>query len=282
MLARPVRLLPLLAGPLLAALAFAAPASAQSGQTVSFPISPGYFGGLPVGQTPLAGEVALGVADLAETGGSLDATLWVGEGYAFDGATAPGFAIFDRTLRVESSLDPAAGRYQIQFDARALRAGLRFFQDFAGIRFVQYDGVRAGRARFARVRMDLRRSLRRMDALDPQTERIRFGRFARALRVMRYAKDERRWRPAWERVGRRYDPLRLIGRRATFTPGHYGWDPQSQLVWSVQDGDGAYALGFPVPESSGLVGLGVGACALATFSSRRRRRGRGQVGSERP
>ena len=211
-------------------------ARAQSGQVAEFELGQGFVGLLPLDQAFPGEEVALGVADLFQTGGLLEATLWSGENFAFQDATAPGFAIFDRTLRVQSTLDPAGGRYQVRFGARRLRAGLRDFQDFARARFVQYDRVPGGRVRFERIRSDLRASLLRAGALDLRSGRVRFERFARELRVMRYDKDEARWRPAYERVGRRYTPMRFFGRRASWTPGHYGFDAQNALVWSVQDG----------------------------------------------
>ena len=236
---------------------------------IQFQFDQGFAGLLPFGQAFPGSEVALGVADLFETGGTLDATLWAEENFAFANATAPGFAILDKTLAVESSLDPAGGRYQVRFGVRALRSNLRDFQDFARARFVQYDRVAGGRVRFERIRSDLRASLGRVGALDLRSGRVRFGRFARALRVMRYDKEEARWRPAFERVGQRYQPVRFIGRRASWTPGHYGFDQQNALVWSVQDGDGAYALGFPVPEPGLLAMMGAGGVVLGIWARRR-------------
>ncbi|MCA9504773.1 MAG: hypothetical protein H6748_21285 [Spirochaetaceae bacterium] len=255
-------------------LAAADHAHAQSGQTAQFGFDQGFVGLLPLDQAFPGEEVALGVADLFQTGGAIEATLWSGEGFAFTDATAPGFAIFDRTLRVNSTLDPAAGRYQLRFGVRRLRAGLRDFQDFAGARFIQYDRIRGGRIRFERIRSDLRASLLRAQALDRQSGRVRFERFAQQLRVMRYDKDGARWLPAYERVGERYQPIRFFGRRASWTPGHYGFDVQNALVWSVQDGDGAYALGFPVPEPGLLAMVGAGSLAIVGIATQRRARAR--------
>lgn len=247
-------------------------ASAQSGQIGEFSVAPGFVGLLPFGQVFPNAELALGVADLTEQGGQIEATLWQDEGFVFEEAVAPGFAIFDRTLRVVSSLDPVDTRYQLRFGTRRLRERLSRFDDFARARFVQYDRLRAGRVRFERIRSDLRQTLLRAEALDPQTGRIRFPRFARRLDVMRYDEDEMRWQPAYERVGRRWQPARFFGRAATWTPGHHGFDPNNALVWSVQDRPGTYALGLAVPEPAGLSLLAAGVAALG-WAARRRARG---------
>lgn len=247
--------------------------AAQEGQTFSFPFGAGFLGPLPLDQTGLAGEVSIGVADLAQASGSLEATLWAGQGYAFDQATAPGFAIFDRTLLIGSSLDPFEGRYQIQFGIRRLRDGLRTLDDFARARFVQYGDLATERIRYARIRSDLRRSLTRARVLDPRTGEIRFGRFARSLRILRYDKPEARWRPARDAVAGRAEIRFLPGRRADFTLGHHGVDLQNDLVWTVQGDGGAYALGFEIVPEPGTFGMFVtGALLLGCLEASRRGR----------
>ena len=196
--------------------------------------------------------------------GSLDLEYRVGEDATLPGAKAPGFAIFDWTLLTGANFPFARANYQIQFPLRDLRIGVRRGNAYGRALLNHYDEVDLRRARASRIRGGLRVALRDIGALD-RFGRVRFAEFARSLRVMTLDPDGKRWLRAVDFLRNPRRTRFLFGARANFELGNHGIDVNKGLVWTTADYDGAFALGFPVPEPGHVWLLGCGGVLLVVL-----------------